>query len=58
MINFCGDEFSTLYQAVRYYQINKTTTGSKEYWKCDELLKKLFPHSSINGVEPAFRTNT
>jgi len=58
MINFCGDECTTLYQAVRYYQINKTTTGSKEYWKCDELLRKLQPYIEINGIEPGFRSDT
>jgi hypothetical protein len=58
MINFYGNESTILYHAVRYYQLNKTTTGSKEYWKCDELLRKLHPHVSVNGVEPGFRSDT
>jgi hypothetical protein len=56
-MDFCGDEYMTLYEAVRYYQINKTITGSKEYWKCDTILKKLYPYSSSNGLEPGFRTD-
>ena len=57
MMSFCGDECTTLYKALRYYQMNKTTTGSKEYWKCDEILTKLQLHSVVDGVEPGFRSN-
>jgi hypothetical protein len=57
-MNFNGDECTTLYQAVRYYQMNKTITDSKEYWKCDAILRKLYPYSSANGVEPGFRSDT
>lgn len=55
MINFCGSECGLLYKALRHYQINKTVLDSKEYWKCDELLTKLYPHQVINGIEPGFR---
>jgi len=58
MTSFCGDECTTLYKALRYYQMNKTTPGSKEYIKCDDILVKLYPHSVVNGVEPGFRPNT
>jgi hypothetical protein len=57
-MNFDGGECTTLYQAVRYYQMNKTVLDSKEYWKCDELLRKLYPHSGVNGIEPGFRSDT
>ena len=57
-MNFNGHECSILHKAVRYYQINKTITDSKEYWECDVILRKLQPHVEINGVEPGFRTNT
>jgi hypothetical protein len=56
-MNFCGDECATLYEAVRYYQINKTITDSKEYWKCDVILRKLYPYSLKNGLEPGFRSD-
>lgn len=53
-MNFSGHECSILHKALRYYQINKTITGSKEYWKCDELLSKMQPHVEMNGIEPGF----
>ena len=54
-MNFSGHECSMLHKALRYYQINKTITDSKEYWECDFLLRKLQPHVEINGLEPGFR---
>jgi hypothetical protein len=56
-MDFNGDECVSLYEAVRYYQINKTITDSKEYWKCDVILRKLYPYSSKNGLEPGFRSD-
>jgi hypothetical protein len=57
-MNFYGDECTTLYKAVKYYQTNKTATDSKEYWKCDAILTKLRPYEVINGLEPGFRSDT
>jgi hypothetical protein len=57
-MNFSGHECSLLHKALRYYQINKTITDSKEYWECDFILRKLQPHVEINGIEPMFRTDT
>ena len=58
MVSFCPDECNILYKALRYYQVNKTTTGSREYLKCDDLLLKLNPHKIVNGIEPGFRSDT
>jgi hypothetical protein len=57
-MDFNGDECTTLYQAVKHYQINKTVIDSKEYWKCDTILRKLYPYSMVNGLEPGFRPDT
>lgn len=53
-MNFSGHECSFIHKAVRYYQMNKTVTDSKEYWDCDHMLRKLQPHVEINGIEPGF----
>lgn len=58
MMTFCGDECNTLYKALRYYQMNKTVVDSKEYWKCDAILLKLQPHSVVNELEPAYKSDT
>jgi len=57
-MNFSGYECNFLYKAVKYYQLNKTTTDNKEYWDYDFLLRKLQPYVEINGLEPGFNPNT
>lgn len=57
-MNFTGNENDIIYDAVRYYQMNKVPTDSKLYWDCDVILTKLFPKVKINGIEPGFRSDT
>lgn len=57
-MQFTDNEYSVIYDAVRFYQINKTATSSKEYWECDSILRKLFDKKKINGIEPAYRSDT
>jgi hypothetical protein len=57
-MNFSGHECSILHKALRYYQINKTITDSKEYWDCEFLLRKLDPYHCANELEPGFNPNT
>ena len=57
-MNLTSKECSVIYDAVRYYQINKTTTSSKDYWDCDSILTKLHDKRTINGIEPAYRSDS
>jgi hypothetical protein len=56
-MNFIPHENDIIYDAVRYYQMNKVTLDTKLYWDCDIILRKLFPKVKINGVEPAYRSD-
>jgi len=58
MIKFSGKEYSIIYDAVRFYQMNRTMTGAKEYWNCDSILTKLEDYRTIDGIEPAYRFDT
>jgi len=57
-MDFTGYENDIIYDAVRYYQMNKVVTGTKLYLDCDTILIKLFPKVKINGIEPGLRTDT
>jgi hypothetical protein len=57
-MDFTGHENDIIYDAVRYYQMNKAVTGTKLYLDCDTILIKLFPKVKINGIEPGLRTDT
>jgi hypothetical protein len=41
-MTFTTEQLKLIYNAVRYYQINKVSLNSKAYTDCDELLKHLF----------------
>jgi hypothetical protein len=58
MINFTEHECGIINDAVRFYQMNKTTTGSKLYWDCDSILRKVFPYKKLDGIEPGYRSDT
>jgi hypothetical protein len=57
-MNFSGHECSILHKALRYYQINKTVTSSKQYWECDEILRKLQSGAEMYGVKQTFMSDT
>ena len=57
-MNFTEQENSIIYDAVRYYQMNKVVTGTRLYLDCDIILTTLFSKVKINGIEPGFRSNT
>ena len=54
-VDFCPHECNTLYKALRYYQINKSVLGSKEYQQIDLMLQKLQPHYTNSVIEPAYQ---
>ena len=58
MMNFSDNELKTIYESVRYYQMNKVALDGKMYRDCDEILNKLFPIVKVNYVEPAYRVDS
>lgn len=42
MIEFTIDHKKIIFNAVRYYQMNKVSLNGKEYQLCDEILNNLF----------------
>ena len=49
MANFNVEQKKIIYNAVRYYQINKVILDSTQYKECDTILNELFP-TVIGGV--------
>ena len=47
-----------IYDAVRQYQMNSASLGSRKYQLCDEILNNLFADVKIGYVEPAFELST
>lgn len=39
---FTEEQYKTIFESVRYYQINYTALNGKQYKICDEILTKLF----------------
>jgi hypothetical protein len=46
-----------IYNAVRYYQINRIGLNSQDYVICDDILNNLFKNVKLNYVEPAYEIN-
>jgi hypothetical protein len=48
-MKFTPEQLKIVYNAVRYYQINRVPLNSKLYENCDEILKHLF--DDVHGQE-------
>ena len=55
MVEFCGDECATLYEALIRYRESNVKEGTREDYKCDLMLSKLAPYRVINGILPGYR---
>jgi hypothetical protein len=53
-MNFTLEQKKIIYNAVRYYQMNRVPHAGKEYSACDEILNDLFKEVKLNYVEPAY----
>ena len=42
-MNLTTDEQKIIYNAVRYYQMNRVSLNGEAYQTCDAILNKLFP---------------
>lgn len=53
-MEFTLDQKKLIYNALRYYQMNRVPHDGVHYRACDELLNDLFKEVKINYVEPAY----
>jgi hypothetical protein len=53
-MNFTLEQQKIIYNAVRYYQMNRVPLNSNQYSVCDEILNNLFKEVKLNYVEPAY----
>ena len=53
-MNFTLEQQNIIYNAVRYYQMNRVPLNSNHYQVCDEILNGLFKEVKATYVEPAY----
>ena len=56
-MNFTSQELGIIYNAIKYFQDKKLPKDSNLSWECDLIIKKLYPEITINGMEPAYRSD-
>ena len=53
-MEFTPEQQNIIYNAVRYYQMNRVPHAGKEYGVCDDILNGLFKEVKATYVEPAY----
>jgi hypothetical protein len=53
-MEFTLEQQKIIYNAVRYYQMNRVPLNSGQYQVCDEILNEMFKDVKLNYVEPAY----
>ena len=53
-MEFTLEQRKIIYNAVRYYQMNRVPHAGQEYGVCDEILTNLFKEVKLNYVKPAY----
>ena len=58
-MKFTTEQLKLIYNAIRYYQINRVPLNSKAYDDCDQILNHLFEdvHGSENKDYPIFNAS-
>ena len=56
-MDFTSHELSIIYNAVKYFQDKKLLNDPNLSWECYLIIKKLYPKITINGMEPAYRSD-
>lgn len=56
MTNFTYKELNLIYDALNYYRNEKLDKDVNLNLECDLVIKKLYPKVTINGIEPAYRS--
>ena len=58
MMEFTLEQQKIIYDAVRYYQMNRVPLNSNHYQVCDEILNGMFKEVKLNYVEPAYEVSS
>jgi hypothetical protein len=53
-MNFTLEQKKLIYDAIRYYQMNRVPLNGNHYQVCDEILNGLFKEVKAIYVEPAY----
>lgn len=56
MMNFTYKELNLIYDALNYYRNEKLDKDVNLNLECDLVINKLYPKVTINGIEPAYRS--
>ncbi len=48
-MDFTLEQQKLIYNAVRYYQINRVALNGKDYRICDDILNGMFPEVIVSG---------
>ena len=57
-MEFTLEQQKIIYNAVRYYQMNRVPLNSNHYQVCDEILNGMFKEVKLNCVEPAYEVSS
>jgi hypothetical protein len=57
-MEFTDRQDKLIYDAVRYYQMNKVPVDSKLYQECSQILDTLFQKVRVNYVESAYEVDS
>jgi hypothetical protein len=52
LMNFTPEQKKIIYDAVRYYQMNRVPHDGKDYRTCDEILNSLFSEVIMKAQPP------
>jgi hypothetical protein len=56
-MNFTSEQKKLIYNAVRYYQMNRVSHAGKEYQVCNDILNGMFKEVKLNAQPPTPPTN-
>jgi hypothetical protein len=57
-MEFTDRQDKLIYDAIRYYQMNKVPVDSKLYQECSQILDALFSKVRVNYVETAYEVDS
>lgn len=55
-MNFTHKELNIIYDALNYYKNEKLDKDVNLNLECDVVINKLYSKITINGIEPAYRS--
>jgi len=56
-MNFTSEQKKLIYNAIRYYQMNRVSHAGKEYQVCNDILNGMFKEVKLAAQPPTPPTN-